>query len=267
LRKNILRELIKQDKSTVGTHIHSMWPGVVELIGHAGGFDYVEFTSDYAPYDLYDLDNFARTTELYGLSSMIKIMPEPRAFVAQKAISSGIQSIMFADIMSVEDAEECVRVIKTEPRGVNGVGMWRIAGYVFPGVVREDRLNFLRGEYAQYLNDIVVAIHIERKSAYEQLEEILSVEGIDMVQFGPSDFGLSTGWSRERIWEAEVRTIKTSLKLGLRPRAECDVEDMQKYMDLGVRDFCIGEDVNILYRWWKEKGAGIRKVLSRLEKA
>ena len=267
MRKNILRELIKKDKPSVGTHIHSMWPGVVELIGQAGGFDYVEFTSDYAPYDLYDLDNFARTTELYGLSSMIKLMPEPRAFMAQKAISSGIQSVMFADITSVEDAEECVQVIKTEPRGINGVGMWRIVGYVFPGVAKEDRLEFLRGEYAQYLNDIVIAIHIERKSAFEKLEEILSVKGIDIVQFGPSDFGLSTGWNREKIWEAEVKTIKTALDLGLRPRAECKVEDMQKFIDLGVRDFCIGEDVRILYEWWKERGTNIRKALRTLDTA
>jgi 4-hydroxy-2-oxoheptanedioate aldolase len=264
MRKNMLRELLRNDKPTVGTHIHSMWPGVVELIGNAGGFDYVEFTSDYAPYNLYDLENFARTTELYGLSSMIKIMPEPRTFMAQKAVSSGIQSVMFADIMSVEDAEECVRAIKTEPKGVNGFGMWRIVGYISPRVSPEERLRFLREEYAEYLNEIVIAIHIERKSAFEHLEEILSVEGIDMVQFGPCDFTLSTGWSKEKVWEAEVKTIKTALRLGLRPRAECRVEEMQKYIDLGVRDFCIGQDVDILYDWWKEKGMEIRKVLAKM---
>ena len=158
MRENILRELIKKDKPTLGTHIHSMWPGVVELIGQSGEFDYVEFTSDYAPFDLYDLDNFARTTELYGISSMIKLMPEPRTFMAQKAISSGIQSIMFADILSVEDAEECVKVIKTEPRGINGVGRWRIVGYVSPGVTPKDKIAFLRNEYARYVNNIVMIL-------------------------------------------------------------------------------------------------------------
>jgi 4-hydroxy-2-oxoheptanedioate aldolase len=265
MRQNILRELLRQEKPTVGTHIHSMWPGIVELIGHAGGFDYIEFTGDYAPYDLYDLDNFARTAELYHLSTMIKLMPEPRTFMAQRAVSSGIQSVMFADILTVEDAEDCVKALKTEPKGVNGVGLWRIVGYVFPGVQSDDYLRFLREDYAQYLNDIVIAIHIERKSAFEQLEAILSVEGIDMVQFGPSDFALSTGWSRAKVWEAQVKTIQTARKLGVRPRAECSVATMQKFIDLGVRDFCIGDDVGVLYRWWKTNGDDIRKTLANIE--
>jgi len=34
---------------------------------------------------------------------------------------------------------------------------------------------------------------IEKKSAMQNLDEILSVEGVDMVQFGPSDYSISIG--------------------------------------------------------------------------
>src|SRR5438552_871628 len=76
LRKNRLRELMKKGTPTVGTHIHSSWPGIVEVIGNSGMADYVEFTRVYAPFDLYALDNLARTSELYDMSMMIKIDPE-----------------------------------------------------------------------------------------------------------------------------------------------------------------------------------------------
>jgi len=43
MRPNKLRELLKSNKPTLSTHIHTTWPSVVEAIGHTGLYDYVEF--------------------------------------------------------------------------------------------------------------------------------------------------------------------------------------------------------------------------------
>ena len=72
-------------------------------------FDYIEFVGEYAPYDLYDLDNICRAADLFGMSAMIKVEEEPRGFLAQRAIGSGFHSVLFADSRTVEDARECVR--------------------------------------------------------------------------------------------------------------------------------------------------------------
>ena len=49
MRRNKLRELLQAGRPTLGTHLHSSWPSVVEVVGHTGMFDYVEFVSEYAP--------------------------------------------------------------------------------------------------------------------------------------------------------------------------------------------------------------------------
>ena len=46
MRPNKLRELLKANKPTLSTHIHTTWPSVVEAIGHTGLYDYVEFVGD-----------------------------------------------------------------------------------------------------------------------------------------------------------------------------------------------------------------------------
>ena len=51
MRKNRLRELLNAGEPTLGTHLLSTWPTLVELIGQAGNYDYVEFTAEYAPFD------------------------------------------------------------------------------------------------------------------------------------------------------------------------------------------------------------------------
>ena len=52
-------------------------------------FDYIEFVAEYAPFDLYALENVCRAAELHGLSTMIKIDQEPRRFLAQRAVGAG----------------------------------------------------------------------------------------------------------------------------------------------------------------------------------
>ena len=49
MRRNRLREKLAAGEPTLGTHLLSCWPTLVELIGASGQFDYVEFTAEYAP--------------------------------------------------------------------------------------------------------------------------------------------------------------------------------------------------------------------------
>ena len=267
--KNRLRELIKQNKPSLGTRILSVWPGVIELLGQTGTFDYVEFVAEYSPWTLPDLDNIARTAELYDISSMIKIDAIPRSYIASKALSSGIQNFLFADIRTVEDAEEAVKSVRNEPKGIMGIGSYRAAGYVFT--------KFSVSDYRNACQDAVIAIMIEKKSAVEHLEEILSIDEIDFVQFGPSDYGLSIGltgepgstwgFNNEKVKEAELKTIKTALKMGKHPRVELQTLDsIQQYIDLGVTDFSIGTDIRVLYNYWREEGDEFRKLFSDLGK-
>ena len=216
MRSNRLRQLLSAGKPSIGTHLHSSWPTITELVGHAKAFDYVEFLAEYAPYDLYALDNLGRAIELFDhMTGMIKIEQEPRKYWAAKATGAGIQNLLFADVRTVADAEECVRAVRAETpstSGLHGVAMSRDAGIV---------LEVGSPAFVQSLEDAVVAIMIEKKQAVENLDAILSVKGIDMVQFGPSDYSLSVGLAGQTghpaIHEAEEYVIKTALSKGIAP--------------------------------------------------
>ena len=263
MRPNRLRELLNADQPSLGTHLHISYPGVVELAGHSGMFDYVEFLGEYAPYDLYALENLGRAVELFPhMTAMMKIEQEPRTYLAIRALGSGIQNVLFADPRTVADVEACVRAVRAEtPQsgGLHGVGMRRDVGYV---------LECGSPAFVRALDDAVVAVMIEKKSAVEDLEALLSVKGLDMVQFGPADYAMSLGlagqWSHPQVKEAERYVIATALKKGIAPRAEiARPEDAKKYLDMGVKHFCIGWDVSILFNWYKDAGQALRNILGR----
>ena len=261
MRRNRLRELLNADQPSLGTHIHISWPSITELVGHSGMFDYIEFVAEYAPYDLYALENLGRAVDLFDhMSAMMKIEQEPRTYLTVRAIGSGIQNVLFADPRTVEDVEECVRAVRAETPasgGIHGVGMRRDVGFVLEGG---------SPEFVEALDDAVVALMIEKAPAVENLESLLSVKGVDMVQFGPADYSNSIGlpgqWSHPRVKEAERHVIETALRMGIAPRAEISRPDeAQPYLDMGVKHFCIGTDVSILFDWFKQNGRAMRETL------
>jgi 2-keto-3-deoxy-L-rhamnonate aldolase RhmA len=100
----------------------------------------------------------------------------------------------------------------------------------------------------------------------DDLDRVLDVPGLDMVQFGASDFSMSIGLTGQAnhpdVVAAEKKTIETALKKGLHPRVELrEPSQAAKYLDMGVKHFCIGWDVRILADWWDTKGAEMRGLL------
>ena len=259
MRPNKLRRLLNEGKPSISTHVHTTWPSIAEVLGHTGVYDYVEFVAEYGPFDLYALDDFCRAVELYDMDAMIKVDQEPRGFIAQRAIGSGFQSVLFADSRSPEDVRECVRIVRAETPedgGTHGVATRRFTYMGYGG----------GPEYVQALRDVVVMVMIEKRQAVEQLDEVLAVEGLDMIQWGPSDYSMSVGKAGQggspEIRAVERRVIESALKAGVQPRAEINSPDQAKYyLDLGVRHFCIGTDITILFQWWKDNGDELRKVV------
>ena len=260
MRHNRFRELLTAGKPTLGTHLLSSWPTLVELVGSAGNYDYIEFTAEYAPFHMHDLDNLGRALELKNLAGMIKIEQTQYTHQAMRAIGSGFQSVLFADVRTVEDAQTCVAAVRAETPnsgGRLGVGMRRDVGTVLEGG---------SPAYVAALDEIVIAIMVEKRECVEDLDAILSVKGIDMVQFGGSDYSMSIGVTGQRnhpeVKKAEKKTIETALKMGLHPRVElADIRQAAPYLEMGVKHFCIGWDVRVLHDWWRVNGEGMRAML------
>ena len=261
MRKNIIRELLNQGKPTLSIRMMTTSPQIAEIIGHSKAFDFIELLGEYASWTVTDLDNFCRAVELFPrMSSMMKVEREPRLHITQRALGAGFQSLLFADCDTAEEVKECIRYVRPltpEDGGLHGSSNRRNVGYVLEA----------GGEkWAEAMRDVVIDVMIESESAVGNLEEILSVKGIDMVHFGPSDYALSIGkpgkGKSPEVQKKHCYVIETALKRGIRPRVVIDsYEEAKEYAEMGVRDFCVGNDLNILYRWSLTNGEKMKNLL------
>ena len=261
MRKNVVRELLKAGKPTLSTRMLTTSPQIVEMIGHSGAFDFIELLGEYASWTISAFEDFARAVELFpNMSSMIKVEREPRLHITQRALGAGIQNVLFADCDTSRDVEECIRLVKPgtpQDGGIHGASMRRNVAY---------GLETASEAWAEAMRDVVIEVMIESQTAVNNLDEILAVKGLDMVHFGPSDYSLSVGKigqdkSRE-VQQVHREVIEATLRKGVRPRVVIGTfEEARQYFDMGVRDFCVGNDLGILYRWCKSTGENMRQML------
>ena len=260
MRDNLLREKVDQNLPMASTRIWNTNPFMVETIGCSGQFDYVEFCAEYAPYAQTDLENICRAAELYGMGTMIKIDLQNRGYVAQKAICSGFQAILFADHSTPEQVEESVRLtMPTTPEcgGYFGFPMRRFIG-------AQSHLTPMA--HAKRVQAVVRCFMIEKANALEHIDEICSIPGVDMVQFGSGDWSMNLGFDRnekpEECKAAERKMIEVALKHGVRPRCEVKcAEDAKYYKALGVKDIALDDDMYALRKFWFEEGAKFRQIV------
>ena len=89
-----------------------------------------------------------------------------------------------------------------------------------------------------------------------------------MVQFGKADYSMSIGspgeWESAKVKDAESQMIQTALRMGITPRVEIQkFEQAQYYMDMGVKDFCLGTDVEVIFDYCRDQVEKLANLLGR----
>jgi 4-hydroxy-2-oxoheptanedioate aldolase len=169
-------------------------PFLIELIGEAG-WDCITIDQQHGLGGNEALVGCLTAARACGLPAIVRVANNDPGLVG-RALDAGAQAIMCPLINGVEDAEAFVRAVKYPPRGLRSWGPYRA------------RLGH-EGDYFTTANAFTIACpQIETRGALDQLNEILGLDGVDMVCFGPNDLSVAlTG--RLDIWAKEVQEAMT----------------------------------------------------------
>ena len=101
--------------------------------------------------------------------------------ILMKALDAGAYGVICPMINTREDAQKLVAYTHYAPQGTRSFGPIRASLYG-------------GADYAQHANQTIVSFAmIETAQALDNLDSILSVEGLDAIYIGPSDLSLSLG--------------------------------------------------------------------------
>ena len=230
-------EKLRRDELVVSTKLNISDPVIAELAAYAG-FDAIWVDMEHTPTDYQEIKNAFYAAKARGAETIVRTTRGAYSNLT-RALEFDAAAIMVPHVMSKKDAEEVAYYTKFHPigrrpiDGGNGDGMYCLMG-------TED--------YIKYSNEQkLTIIQIEDIEAYEEIEEIAAVPGIDMLFFGPADFshslGMPTNIANEKTMEAKRRVAEVARRHGKLAGTVGGVGNMRELYDMGYRLINLGADV------------------------
>lgn len=184
IEKNELKERLRRGEVLIGTFVNLFSPELIELLGLLG-LDFVILDGEHTALTPEMAVELYRAAELRGLPCVTRIgVNHPQ--VIQKYLESGALSVLIPLVSTPEDARRAVEAVKYPPLGKRGLAASRVSDWGLGPLTLAEHVRRSNEE-------TLVAVQIETQPAIEHFDEILAVEGIDLVFFGPSDLSTSLG--------------------------------------------------------------------------
>jgi len=191
-----LKKKLKNNQLTIGSWITLPDPAIAEIMANAG-FDWLTVDMEHSAITLPEAQNLIRIIKLAGSAPLVRVGKNDPSLI-KRVMDAGADGVIVPMVNSEADAIKAVNAVKYPPLGTRGVGLARAQGY---GLEFE--------KYKQWLaRESVVIVQIEHIEAIGNLEEILSVKGVDGSLIGPYDLSASLGYPGEFY----KRKVKNAVK-------------------------------------------------------
>jgi len=255
-KKNRLKEILEEGKIAVGTCIYSFSPALVEVAGFCG-LDFCRIDNEHAWRQDETLEHMMRAAAVADIVALPRVDRNPD--LIRKALEAGAGGVIVPHILNGEEVAEVVNAAKFPPKGNRGFGSLCFSG----------RWGTSSGvEWIKWSNEeTMVGVMIEDYRAVEKIDEIMSVDGLDFVLFGPADYSVSLGiplqTTHPKVMDGLKKTIEAAEKHGkyvMKGVGYPWVENAEKFIKMGCRLIEIGHDVTILTSIWKRLGEKIRSI-------
>jgi 4-hydroxy-2-oxoheptanedioate aldolase len=195
---------------------------------------------EHGPVDFFHLQNLIRGAEAAGILPIVRTYDSSETAIS-KALDLGAKGVQIPQVQSAEQAREAVKAARYFPKGERGVCRF---------VRAADYSSMPRNEYFERANESLVILQVEGKQVLNRLDEILSVEGLDILFIGPYDLSQSLGVpgqvSHPSVVEAIRRIVEQAKQAGVVTGVFCDTfEAAGLWRKAGIQYLSYSVDVGI----------------------
>jgi 4-hydroxy-2-oxoheptanedioate aldolase len=225
---NRLKQVLEEGRVAFGASIQIPAPALVEILGLVG-YDFTMIDAEHGLFDMQAAGELLRAAHGAGLTPLLRVSKNDPALIL-KALDLGAQGVIIPHVSSKAEAVQAVDASKYGgSRGAcplvraAGYGLWSWKDY-----------------QRQADQETLVIVLIEDLQGAENIEDILSAGGIDIVFLGPFDMSVSAGYEgnvRHPVIQTALDRILTACKQQGIPvmHALTGGPDVEEWVNRGVR--------------------------------
>jgi 4-hydroxy-2-oxoheptanedioate aldolase len=179
VRANRVRRLWREGRPAIGGWLSIASSFSAEVMAHQG-FDWLCVDMQHGILDYSDAVPMLQAVSTTETVPIVRV-PWNDPWQIMKALDAGAYGVIVPLVNTRADAEAAVAACRYPPTGIRSSGPTRAVYYG-------------GGDYQQHANDEVLCFcMIETRQGIENLDEICSVPGLDLVYIGPADLSFALG--------------------------------------------------------------------------
>jgi 2-keto-3-deoxy-L-rhamnonate aldolase RhmA len=245
-----LRERLACGDSLVGTFQISTSPMVAETLGETE-LDFVVLDQEHGPLTAETSASLTMGLDNTDTSAVVRVRSNDPPEI-QRALDLGADGVQIPQIETPEDARAAVEAARFSPLGERGLSMYGRAGDYIGS-----------NSYTEEQNEqTTVIIHVEGKRGVENIDEILSVDGIDVIFLGPYDLSQSLDVpgqvEHERVVSTMTEVVEKANNAGRAVGTHADdPETARRWLDAGVQYVTLSVELPELHRAFEASYADV----------
>jgi len=256
--KNIVKEKLARNEIVASMTVRLTRGVEIARMAKTAGFDMIYVDLEHSTLSLDTTGQICLAALSCGIAPMVRVPANTPEYI-HRVLDGGALGIIAPGIGSAEEARAVVRATKYPPLGERG------AGGALPQL---EYRSFPTDEVYAAVNDAtMVIVQFESAEALEKADEIVAVEGVDMVLLGINDLLASMGipgqYEHAKVRDAYTRTIAACRKhgkhvgvggLSTRPKLAAE------FVAMGARLVSTGTDIQFLQAAMTEKAKQVCEI-------
>ena len=253
MKTNRLKEKLCRGESAIGTFMKLLDPCVPELLALAG-FDFFVLDSEHVAVDRAALTNIVRAADTVGITPIVRVNENRQVEILQN-LDLGYAGVQVPNVDTGRQAADLVSYVKYTPLGIRGLS---------PSVRACDYGTCPVEEYIRTANEnTLVVAHCETRESVRNIDDVLKVDGVDVIFIGPMDLSQSYGVpgcpGEPEVAEAIETVTRKTLAAGKAVGTVAGTPQAAKALiQKGVQYILLSSDQGILVKWGRAAMAEIR---------
>ena len=240
----MLKDRLGNGELVFGTMLKQVCNNSFSKILELAGFDYTVVDMEHGTYSIRETAGILQHLWNTSVTGIVRIPKLQYHFVA-RAIDVGAKGVWVPHVDTPEEARDLVKFAKHPPDGQRGAAV----PYFRKKQFREcgDGANYLE----EVNDEILLIVQIESDKAVGNIDEILSVDGIDVAMMGCADLSLDVGqpWLRQhsevkkRIHKVLTSCQEHGIYFG---NHLSNLEELKYWIDQGMQMVTYSNEVSML---------------------
>lgn len=255
MRPNKLRGMLQQGLPGFGTMIQEIRTPAIALILANAGYDFVFIDMEHSTFSIETASDLIKTIRLTGMTCLVRVSDCEYHLIA-RMLDAGAEGIMVPRVETREQVEYILRSAKYPPVGRRGVSVAK--GH--NEYQSADPIAFT----AHANRENLIILQIESQQAVDDIDNLLSVPGVDVALIGPQDMSRSLGvpldFGEPALKNAVSTVVAAAARHGI--YSGLHISNMQALIDWhqqGMRVLTYSYDIEFLSRGASQGLADLRR--------